>query len=55
VGGVPFEKERRTEMGSRRRALSPYSSNGEPRSADVAITVVTALILLVVLVVVSVL
>ena len=34
---------------------SPFSSNGEPRSGDVAITVLTALILLAVLVVVAIL
>ena len=37
------------------QALSPYSSSGEPRSADVAITVITAMILLVILVVVAIL
>ena len=43
-------------MGSRKhQTISPYSNNGEPRPADVAITVITALILLVVLVVVAVL
>jgi len=43
-------------MGSRRQqSISPYSSSGEPRPADVAITVITALILLLVLVVVAVL
>ena len=42
-------------MGSQRQQkFSPYSSNGEPRQADVAITVITALILLVVLVVLAV-
>lgn len=34
---------------------SPFSGAGEPRSGDVAITVMTAMILLVVLVVVAVL
>ena len=34
---------------------SPFSSTGEPRPSDVAITVLTALILLVVLVVVAIL
>jgi hypothetical protein len=43
-------------MGSRKQqAMSPYPNSGEPRPADVAITVITALILLVVLVVVAVL
>jgi len=32
---------------------SPFSGTGEPRSGDVAITVLTALILLVVLIVVA--
>lgn len=42
-------------MGSQRQQnYSPYSSNGEPRHGDVAITVITALILLVVLIVVAV-
>jgi hypothetical protein len=35
--------------------MSRFSSTGEPRSGDVAITVLTALILLVVLIVVAVL
>jgi hypothetical protein len=42
-------------MGSHKQHnYSPYSSNGEPRHADVAMTVITALILLVVLIVVAV-
>lgn len=32
-----------------KRSLSPFSSTGEPQSGDVAITVLTALILLVIL------
>jgi hypothetical protein len=39
----------------RQETTSPFSSTGEPRSGDVAITVLTALILLVVLIVVAVL
>ena len=35
------------------QSASPFSSTGEPRSSGVAITVLTALILLVVLVVVA--
>lgn len=43
-------------MESRKRQfMSPFSSSGEPRPGDVAITVITTLILLVVLVVVAVL
>jgi hypothetical protein len=37
------------------QSLSPFSTTGEPRSGDVAITVLTALILLAVLVVIAVL
>ena len=39
----------------KRQVMSPYSSSGEPRPGDVAITVITTVILLVVLVVVAVL
>ena len=39
----------------RQGSPSPFSSTGEPQSGDVAITVLTALILLVVLFVVAVL
>ena len=39
----------------RQENRSPFSSTGEPQSGDVAITVLTALILLVVLFVVAVL
>jgi len=39
----------------RQQNLSPFSGTGEPRSSDVAITVLTALILIVVLIVVAVL
>jgi len=43
-------------MGTRKQqTISPYSGSGEPRPADVAITVITALILLVVLIFVAVL
>ena len=48
--------ERRPEMDARRQnSLSRFSGTGEPRSGDVAITVLTALILLGVLVVVAIL
>jgi hypothetical protein len=47
---------RRPAMDTRRpNSLSRFSGTGEPRSGDVAITVLTALILLAVLVVVAVL
>ena len=39
----------------RQKNISPFSNTGEPRPGDVAITVTTALILLVVLVLVAVL
>jgi hypothetical protein len=39
----------------RERDPSPFSSTGEPQSGDVAITVLTALILLVILAIVAVL
>ena len=39
----------------KRGTTSPFSSTSEPRSGDVAITVLTALILFVVLIVVAVL
>ena len=37
----------------RQHGTSPFSASGEPRSSDVAITVLTAMILLLVLVVVA--
>ena len=40
-------------MDTQRRIIQRYSSTGEPRPADVPITVLTALILIVVLVVVA--
>ena len=48
--------EMRSAMESQKRGTtSPFSSTGEPRSGDVAITVLTALILFVVLIAVAVL
>jgi hypothetical protein len=49
------KQERRPTMSTQpREVTSPFSGIGEPQKADVAITVLTALILLAVLVVIAV-